>query len=111
MDLNEIILQLIEERDEVAHAIRSLEGLLGAQAGRRIALVEGRSSLSGRTRANGGTTQNQSKPKSNRGRKFMDAQARIEVSERMKRYWATRRQMDSASLGSEMNNRAFSAVA
>ena len=30
-------------------------------------------------------------PKKGRGRKFMDEEARKEVSERMKRYWATRK--------------------
>ena len=33
-----------------------------------------------------------------RGRKFMNAQARKEVSERMKKYWAERRQQEGAAV-------------
>ena len=34
------------------------------------------------------------RPEKKRGRKFMDGQARREVSERMKQYWSARRKQD-----------------
>ena len=37
---------------------------------------------------------NQASPEKKRGRKSMDEQARQQVSERMKRYWAARRRND-----------------
>ncbi|HUJ21932.1 MAG TPA: hypothetical protein VLX58_10440 [Bryobacteraceae bacterium] len=44
-------------------------------------------------------------PAKKRGRKFMDEQARKEVSERMKRYWASRRNNGApAEISSEQPN-------
>lgn len=65
MDVDQIIRELSEERKRLGRIIEALEkkGLEGVAA---------------RTR-------------STRGRKSMDAAARKEVSERMRRYWAMRR--------------------
>jgi hypothetical protein len=71
MDIEKIIDQLRAERDRLEGIIVALERLHG----------------------NAGTT---ATPK-RRGRKFMDKQGRRDVSERMKRYWASRR---TASAGS-----------
>jgi hypothetical protein len=65
MDLYRIIGDLLDERNRVARIIESLEEATGT----RLAAV----------------------PKKRRGRKSMDAKARREVSERMRRYWAQRR--------------------
>ncbi len=85
MDLNSIINELKDEQEQIAEAIRTLEILAptGQAKGARTRLGIVRT-------------------RSTRGRKFMDAADRLEVSERMKRYWAGRRQ------GTQM---AFSAVA
>jgi hypothetical protein len=71
MDLVKIIRKLHEERAKLDKIIASLEKLQ-------------RSASEG--------TQN---PKPRRGRKFMDAKGRQEVSERMKNYWAARKQKES----------------
>jgi len=63
MDLNETIVQLRAERDKLEAVLKQLVALDGT----------------------GG------KPRSPRGRKFMDEAERREVSVRMKRYWASRR--------------------
>lgn len=65
MDLYKIIGDLVEERNRIARIIESLEEAVGA----------GESAV----------------PRKRRGRKSMDAKARREVSERMRRYWAKRR--------------------
>ncbi|MGD1068645.1 MAG: hypothetical protein ABSB15_00770 [Bryobacteraceae bacterium] len=68
MDIYRIIRELLEERNRVDKIIASLDEM--ASEGRKSPSEAGR----GR-----------------RGRKSMDAAARREVSERMKRYWAKRR--------------------
>jgi len=65
MDLYKVIQKLHRERDRLDRAIASLEEF-----------QKGAESV---------------KPKKRRGRKSMDEEARKEVSERMKRYWANRR--------------------
>jgi len=78
MDLYKVIDRLIEERNRIDQVIRTLEGRsrgVFAGAGRK--------------------TTEATRPRSRRGRKSMDAAARQEVSERMKKYWA-RRRSDSA---------------
>jgi len=67
MDLYRIIHDLMEERNRLDRIIRSLEAVGEGEVPAKA--------LRGRRR----------------GRKFMDAAARQEVSERMKRYWAQRR--------------------
>ena len=66
MDLYKIIGDLLDERNRIARIIQSLE------------------------EAGGGHETPASRKK--RGRKSMDAKARSDVSERMKRYWAQRKQ-------------------
>jgi len=65
MDLYKIIGDLVEERNRIARIIESLEEAVG--------------------------TRDAATPRKRRGRKSMDAKARREVSERMRRYWAQRR--------------------
>jgi hypothetical protein len=72
MDLDEIINELLEERKRLDRIIQALE-----ESGRI-----GVSSASSKGR---------------RGRKSMDAPARQEVSERMKQYWARRREQTAAA--------------
>jgi hypothetical protein len=67
MDLNRIIRELVLERDRVQKIIDSLEGYTPMGKGSAGPAAK------------------------RRGRKFMDGDARREVSERMKRYWAQRR--------------------
>ena len=67
MDLYRIINELIAERDRLARIIQSLEAMEAAGPPAKH-------------------------PPRKRGRKFMDSAARREVSERMKRYWAEKRQ-------------------
>ena len=66
MDLYRIIDDLVAERNRIDKIIRSLE-----------------------------ETGETSRPAKRRGRKFMDAAGRREVSERMRRYWAQRRKAES----------------
>jgi len=68
MDLYRIIRELVEERNRVSRIIASLDEM--AKGERKSTSKTGRS---------------------RRGRKSMDASARQEVSERMKRYWEKRR--------------------
>ena len=68
MDLYKIIRELVEERNRVSRIIASLDEM--TKGGKKSASQTGHS---------------------RRGRKSMDASARQEVSERMKRYWAKRR--------------------
>ena len=77
MDLNEVIRELQCERKELEEVIASLEQLSKA------AKVE------------------ETAPKGRRGRKFMDEPARKEVSERMKKYWASRRRKKQELGGSD----------
>ncbi|MDE3195550.1 MAG: hypothetical protein KGN84_04350 [Acidobacteriota bacterium] len=76
MDVNQIIRELLEERKRLDRIIESLEetGLGGLSS---------------------------SKPRSRRGRKFMDDDGRREVSQRMKRYWAARRAQKAGKGGDE----------
>lgn len=67
MNLEEIIHKLRYERRKLDEVIATLERLSEAAKGEKT------------------------EPKSRRGRKFMDENARKEVSERMKKYWASRR--------------------
>ena len=66
MDLYRIIFELVQERNRIQRIIESLENV--SRASKRPPA-----------------------PRKRRGRKAMDRAAREEVSERMKRYWATRR--------------------
>ena len=70
MDLNKAIQELRQEKERLERVIASLEELQRS-AGAIPALTE---------------------RLSRRGRKFMDPQERQEVSQRMKKYWAARRQ-------------------
>ncbi|HJT88502.1 MAG TPA: hypothetical protein VJ732_11615 [Bryobacteraceae bacterium] len=70
MDHNKLLRELYAQRDKLQQAIASLEELQRESAGR--ALI-----------------------RSGRGRKFMAAEERMEVSERMKRYWASRRKSEA----------------
>jgi len=67
MNLTEIIRSLYAEKARVEHSIAALESLDPSQAG--------------------------SRPARRRGRKSMGEEERQQVSQRMKRYWASRRQM------------------
>lgn len=68
MDLVKIIGELRDEREKLNQIIQSLE-----QLNRSSVKFAGQ----GETR---------------RGRRFMDADARMDVSKRMKKYWASRRE-------------------
>jgi len=72
MDLNATIRELRSERDRLAAVIAQLESLSAGKNGTQ--------SVYGALA-----------PHSRRGRKFMSAEERREVSARMKRYWASRR--------------------
>jgi hypothetical protein len=72
MDLDWIIRELLEERKRLDRLIRALEEPdMGRAAGMSV-------------------------EKSRRGRKSMDGAARREVSERMKQYWAKKREERAA---------------
>jgi hypothetical protein len=73
MDLYKIIGDLVEERNRIARIIESLEQAVG--------------------------TREADAPRKRRGRKSMDAKARREVSERMRRYWAQRRSEENSATG------------
>jgi hypothetical protein len=73
MDLYRIIGELVEERNRIVRIIASLEEM--AQDGSKSTRPPG---------------------VRRRGRKSMDGSARQEVSERMKRYWAERREREKA---------------
>ena len=73
MNINKAIRELYEEKKRLDRVIASLEEM------QRTAVVPG-----------------VAPPPKRRGRKFMDPQARQEVSERMKRYWETRRKQAQA---------------
>jgi hypothetical protein len=70
MDLTKTIQDLYAEKEKLERVIASLEELQRAASAHPILPGHGRS---------------------RRGRKSMGAQERLEVSERMKKYWATRR--------------------
>jgi len=72
MDLNKIIRELQDERDKLEQIVKSLEQLQ-ITAGQK------------------------QEPPAKRGRRSMDPEARVEVSERMKRYWADRRTNSATS--------------
>jgi hypothetical protein len=67
MDIDRVIRDLNEERKRLERIIESLEAMAKSGTGYL-------------------------RPPSRRGRKFMDSAGRQEVSERMKRYWARRRE-------------------
>jgi len=69
MDLNKTIQDLYAEKEKLERVIASLEELRAAAGGSPVVPKAGR-----------------------RGRKSMDAGERLEVSARMKKYWAGRRQ-------------------
>jgi hypothetical protein len=73
MNINKAIRELHEEKKRLDRVIASLEEM------QRIAAV-----------------QDIVVPERRRGRKSMDAQARQEVSERMKRYWDARHKQEQA---------------
>ena len=68
MNINRVIRDLYEEKKRLDQVIASLEEM----------------------QRNASAKQDQT-PRKKRGRKSMDDQARQEVSERMKKYWAARR--------------------
>ena len=78
MDINRVIRDLYEERKRLDRVIRRLEEMERHAA-----------------------TQVAAPPEKKRGRKSMNEQARLEVSERMKRYWDTRRKQVLAAEQSE----------
>ena len=82
MDLNRMIEELMQERERIAEIIRSLEAM---------------------------ERKGNSAPPKRRGRKFMDEAGRAEVAERMKRYWAKKREEASGETG--MRTMAASAAA
>jgi vacuolar-type H+-ATPase subunit H len=77
MDLDWIIRELLQERDRVDRLIQALEE---PRRGRGSAAA----------------------PKTRRGRKSMDGAARKEVSERMKQYWAKRREQQTEEASSNV---------
>jgi hypothetical protein len=78
MNLTEIIRTLYVEKAKVEESIAALEALGSPQAGGI-------------------------RPARRRGRKSMGAEERDQVSERMKRYWASRREEKAASSGAGSN--------
>ncbi len=70
MDLHKVILDLYAEKEKLERVIASLEEL----------------------QRSAGPVPGLPKAASSRGRKFMGSTERKEVSERMKKYWETRRQ-------------------
>ena len=82
MDLIRIIHELQQERAKLDVIIRSLEQLEGENPEKPV-------------RAAG-----------RRGRRFMDVQGRLEVSQRMKKYWEERRKQQQASGAAEANSKA-----
>jgi hypothetical protein len=71
MNINKAIRELYEEKQRLDRVISSLEEMQRDAAAEKAAV-----------------------PEKKRGRKFMDNQARREVSERMKRYWNARRKQE-----------------
>lgn len=76
MDIEKALRELYDEKKRLEQVIASLEELDAKRGELPVAFREKR-----------------------RGRKFMDAQARREVSERMKRYWAMRRKQADGAAG------------
>ncbi len=76
MNIHQAIKELLAEKERLDRAIAHLEGMQ-------------------KQRVDGAPTQKR------RGRKTMDAEARREVSERMKRYWEARRKNNAAGENSE----------
>ncbi len=74
MDITKTIQELYAEKQKLERVIASLEQLRGASA------------------------DIPSEPPKRRGRKFMDAREREEVSARMKKYWASRRNSRAAGV-------------
>ena len=73
MNINKAIRELYEEKKRLDQVIASLEDMQRTGATLEAAL-----------------------PEKKRGRKSMDEQGRLEVSERMKRYWEARRKQEPA---------------
>lgn len=73
MNINKAIRELHEEKKRLDHVIASLEEMQRNAAALNLGI-----------------------PEKKRGRKSMDEQARQEVSERMKKYWDSRRKQDHA---------------
>ena len=71
MDLYRVIRELVQERDRLDRIIQSLETEMDT------------------------ADENGRVPAKRRGRKSMDGPARKEVSERMRRYWAKRREQQN----------------
>jgi len=71
MNINKAIRELYEEKKRLDHVIASLEEMQRNAAALNVAISEKK-----------------------RGRKSMDEQARQEVSERMKKYWDSRRKQN-----------------
>ena len=78
MDLTEIIRSLYVEKAKVEDSIAALEALGSAHS-------------------------TGSQPSRRRGRKFMGAEERLQVSERMKRYWDSRRQQQTSLQAASSN--------
>ena len=76
MNINKAIRELYDEKRRLDRVIASLEEMQRNAAAQGVALPEKR-----------------------RGRKSMDPQARREVSERMKRYWDSRRKDQALKQG------------
>jgi hypothetical protein len=94
MDLEEVIHNLRLEKQRLDRVIASLEELQGAPPVRHSARAPRSAAPAASTRA----APESAPVRSGRGRKFMDAADRREVSERMRKYWAARRQQaDSAT--------------
>ena len=66
MDLSKTIAELVEEKEKLNRVIASLEELASAMVG------------------------HPSPPRNRRGRRFMGSEERLQVSARMKDYWAKR---------------------
>ncbi len=73
MDLHKAIQELLAEKQRLDRVIESLEKLQGVKEIQEVPLA--------------------APAKSRRGRKFMDVDARKQVSERMREYWAARRRL------------------
>jgi hypothetical protein len=79
MDLEKAIEQLYAEKERLERVIQALEEL----------------------QRTGGAISQEARPRSRRGRKSMGAAERLEVSERMKKYWASRRASPEAAARTE----------
>ncbi|PWU04127.1 MAG: hypothetical protein C5B51_17460 [Terriglobia bacterium] len=83
MDLAKTLGELYAQREQLERTIAILEELQTGAPARRTPL----------------------RPYRRRGRRFMPAEERQAVSERMKKYWAKRRSPDGRRLGTDGNKR------